>query len=69
MVSYHAMQSSDHTTSQKGHGCGNISNPNTYLYVSRSDDDDSIDEPVETFSTVHPYSGQRLLESLFYEIT
>ena len=58
----------DHTTSQKGHGYENMSNLNTYPYVSRSDDDDLIDESVETISTIHPCSGQRLSESLSYEI-
>ena len=69
MVSYHAIQSFDHTTSQTDHGHENISSPNIYLYVSRSDDDDSIDELVEIFSTIHPCSDQKLLESSFYEIT
>ena len=59
-MSYRAIQSFDHTTSQKGHGYENMSNPNTYLYVSRFDDDNSIDEPVEIISTVHLFSSQRL---------
>ena len=69
MVSYHAIQSFDPTTSQKGHGYENISNPNIYPYVPQSDDDDLIDESVKIFSTVHPYSGQRLSKSSSYEIT
>ena len=68
-MSYHAIQSFNHTTSQKGHRYENMSNPNTYIYVSQSDDDDLVDEPVKTFSTVHPYSSQRLSESSSYEIT
>ena len=49
MISYRIIQSFDHTTSQKDHGYENISNPNTYPYVSRSDDDDSINELVKIF--------------------
>ena len=60
MMSYHVIQSFDHTTSRKDHGYENMSNLNTYPYISRSDDDDSIDEPVEIISIVHPCSGQRL---------
>ena len=69
MVSYRAIQSFDHTTSRKDRGYENMSNPNTYLYVSQSKDDDSMDEPVEIISTIHPCSGQRLSESPSYEIT
>ena len=57
MVNYHAIQFFDHIIFRKGHGHENMSNPNTYLYVSRFDDDDSIDESVKIISTVHPYSG------------
>ena len=63
MISYRAIQSFDHIISQTDHGYENISSPNTYPYVSRSDDDDSIDDPVKFFSS------QRLLESSSYEIT
>ena len=69
MVSYRAIQSFDHTTCQKGHGYGNMSNPNTYPYVSQSNDNDLIGEPVKIFFTIHPYSDQRLSESSSYEIT
>ena len=69
MVSYHAIQSFNHTTSRKRYGYENMSNPNTYPYVSQSDDDDSIDESVEIIFTVYPCSGQRLSESSSYEIT
>ena len=37
-----------------GHGHENMSSPNTYRYVFRSDDDDLINELVKIFSTVHP---------------
>ena len=69
MMSYRAVQSFDHTISQKGHGHGNMLSPNTYPYISRSDDNDSIDELVKIFSIVHSCFGQRLLESSSYEIT
>ena len=57
MMSYRAIQSFDHTISRKGHGYENKSNSNIYPYISRSDDDDPVDESVETISTVHPCSG------------
>ena len=69
MMSYHAIQSFDHITFQIGHRHEIMSSLNIYLYVSRSDDDDSIDESVKFFSIVHPCSGQKFSESLSYEIT
>ena len=69
MTSYRAIQSFDHPTSWKDYGHEIISSLNIYPYVSRSDDDDdSIDELVETFSTVHLCSDQRLSELSSYEI-
>ena len=68
MVSYHAIQSFNHTTSQTAYGHKNMSSPNTYLYVSQFNYDDSVDESVKFFSTVHPCSGQRLSKSSSYEI-
>ena len=68
MVSYRTIQSFDHTTSRKDHGYENMSNSNSYPYVSRSDNDDLIDELIETIFTVHPCSDQRLSESSSYEI-
>ena len=68
MISYRAIQSFDHTLSRKDHGYENMSNSNTYPYISQSDDDDSIDELVETFFTIHLCSDQRLSESSSYEI-
>ena len=68
MMSYRTILSFDHTTSLKGHGYRNISNPNIYPYVSQSDDDDSIDESIEIIFIVHPCSGQRVSESSSYEI-
>ena len=62
-MSYRAIQSFDHTTSRKGHGHENMSNPNTYPYISQSDNDDSIDKSVEIFSTIHPCPGQRSLSN------
>ena len=53
-MSYRVIQSFDHTISWKDHGYENMSNLNTYPYVSQSDDDDSTDEPLETLSNVHP---------------
>ena len=46
-----------------------MSSPNIYPYVSQFDDDNSIDKLVKIFYTIHPYFGQRLLESSSYEIT
>ena len=43
--------------------------PNTYPYVSRSDDADSIDELINFFFNIHPCSDQRLSESSSYEST
>ena len=54
MVSYRAIQSFDHTISQTDYKHGIMSSINTYLYVSRSNDDDSIDKSLETLSNVHP---------------
>ena len=68
-MSYCAIQSFDHTTSRKGYGYEKMSNSNTLPYVSRSDDDDSVDKPVEIISIVYPCSDQRLSESPSYEIT
>ena len=56
-MSYRVIQSFDCITSWKGHGYENMSNPHTYPYVSRSDDDDLIDKLVKIISIVHPYSG------------
>ena len=57
MANYHAIQSFNHATSQIDHRHGIMSSPNIYPYISRSDDDDLIDEPVEIFSTIHLCSG------------
>ena len=69
MVSYRVIQSFSQTTSQMSCGHENMLNSNIYPYISRFDNDDSIDESIKFFSTVHPYFGQRLSESSSYEIT
>ena len=69
MVSYRTIQSFDHITSETGHEYEIMSSPNTYPYVSQSDNDNSIDEPVKIFSTVHPCFSQRLSKLSSYEIT
>ena len=48
MISFCVIQSFSQTTSQMSCGYGNISNPITYLYVSRSKGDDSIDDILES---------------------
>ena len=67
-MSYRIIQFFDHTTSQTDHEHENMSMPNIYLYVSQFDDDDSVDESVKNFFTIHSCSDQRLLESSSYEI-
>ena len=67
MVSYCAIQSFDHTISLASYGHKNILSPNIYPYISRSNDDDSVDEPIKIFFTVHHCSSHRLLKSSSYE--
>ena len=44
MVSFRVIQFFSQTTSQMSCGHENMSNPITYLYVSRSESDDSVDD-------------------------
>ena len=53
MISSHTIQSFDHTISQMSYEHEIISNPNTYLYVSRSKGNNSIDDILETLSNYH----------------
>ena len=48
MVSFRVIQSSNQTTSQMSYGYENMSNLITYLYVSQFEDDDSVDDTLET---------------------
>ena len=47
MASFYVIQSFSQTTSQMSCGHENISNPITYLYVSRSKGDGSVDDTLE----------------------
>ena len=53
-MSYRAIQSFDHTTSQVSYEQESMSSSNTYLYISRSEDDNSVDDILETLSNYHP---------------
>ena len=48
MVSFRVIQSFSQTTSQISCGYKNMSNPITYLYVSQSEGDDSVNDTLET---------------------
>ena len=69
MISYCTIQSFDHATCQIDHGYGIMSSLNIYPCVTWFDDDDSVDELIETLSNIHPYSDQRLSKSSSYETT
>ena len=49
MVSFCVIQSFSQTTSQMSCGYRNMSNPIIYLYVSRSEGDDSVDDILNFF--------------------
>ena len=68
MMSYHAIQSFDHTISQIDYGHEIMTSPNTYPYISRYNDDDSVDGLLETLFNIHPVLAKRLTKSLSYEI-
>ena len=53
MASYHAIQSFDHIISQMSYGHEIMSSSNTYLYVSRSEGDDFVDDMLEIFFNYH----------------
>ena len=53
-MSYCTIQFFDHTTFQTDYGYVNMSSLITYPYVSQSDNDDSIDEPIKFFLLFTP---------------
>ena len=53
MASYRAIQSFDHIISQMSYGYEIMSSSNTYLYVSRSEGDDFVDDMLEIFFNYH----------------
>ena len=53
MASYRVIQSFNHT-SQMNYGYRIISNLNAYLYGSRLDGDDSVDDTLKFFFNYHP---------------
>ena len=53
MASFHVIQSFSQTTSQMSCRHRNMSNPITYLYVSRSEGDDSVDNILKKISNYH----------------
>ena len=50
MANYRVIQSFSQITFQMSCGYENISNPITYLYVSQSEGDDSVDDALKIFS-------------------